>query len=108
GKTYQVSDGLSDVSEPMFDKSGKYLFFFASTDAGPVKDWFSQSNADMRATSGIYLAVLPNDLVSPLARESDEEQPGAADKKDDPKPEAKKDEAKGPIPEDKPGSGKDQ
>ena len=45
----------------MFDKSGKYLYFFASTDAGPVKDWFAQSNADMRATSNIYLVVLPND-----------------------------------------------
>ena len=75
GKSFQISDGLSDVSNPVFDKSGKYLFFFASTDAGPVKDWFAQSNADMRATSGIYLAVLPNDQVSPLARESDEEKP---------------------------------
>src|SRR5918996_4610813 len=75
GKSFQVSDGLSDVSNPVFDKSGKYLFFFASTDAGPVKDWFAQSNADMRSTSGIYLAVLPNDVVSPIARESDEEKP---------------------------------
>ncbi len=74
-KSFQVSDGLSDVRDPQFDKSGKYLYFFASTDAGPVKDWFAQSNADMRATSGIYLAVLQNDVVSPIARESDEEKP---------------------------------
>jgi tricorn protease len=72
-KTFQVSDGLSDVSNPVFDRSGKYLFFLGSTDAGPVKDWFAQSNADMRATSGIYVAVLRNDLPSPLAKESDEE-----------------------------------
>jgi tricorn protease len=90
GKTFQVSDGLSDVSNPVFDKSGKYLFFFASTDAGPVKDWFAQSNADMRATSGIYLAVLRNDLPSPLARESDEEKPasGAPEGTEKPKGEA--------------------
>ena len=75
GKSFQVSDGLSDVSDPAFDKSGKYLYFFASTDAGPVKDWFAQSNADMRATSNIYVAVLPNDVPSPIARESDEEKP---------------------------------
>ena len=50
-KSFQVTDGLSDVSDPVFDKSGKYLYFLASTDAGPVKDWFAQSNADMRATS---------------------------------------------------------
>ena len=82
-KVFQVSDGMSDVSNPQFDKSGKYLYFFASTDAGPVKDWFAQSNADMRVTSGIYLAVLPNDVVSPIAKESDEEKPvdpKAADK----------------------------
>ena len=72
-KSFQVSDGLSDVSNPQFDKSGKYLYFFASTDAGPVKDWFAQSNADMRQSSGIYLAVLPNDVVSPIAKETDEE-----------------------------------
>jgi tricorn protease len=36
----------------------------------------------MRATAGIYLAVLPNDLVSPLAKESDEEKPGDAGKPD--------------------------
>ena len=51
-KSFQVSDGLSDVSNPVFDKSGKYLFFLASTDAGPVKDWFAQSNADMRVDVG--------------------------------------------------------
>jgi tricorn protease len=78
GKSFQVSDGLSDVSRPAFDRSGKYLYFFASTDAGPVKDWFAQSNADMRATTGIYLAVLPNDIPSPLAKESDEEKPSEA------------------------------
>ncbi|MBA2259228.1 MAG: PD40 domain-containing protein, partial [Acidobacteria bacterium] len=75
GKSFQVSDGLSDVSDPAFDRNGKYLYFFASTDAGPVKDWFAQSNADMRATSNIYVAVLPNDVPSPIARESDEEKP---------------------------------
>lgn len=103
GKSFQVSDGMSDVTNPQFDKSGKYLFFFASTDAGPVKDWFAQSNADMESTSGIYVAVLPNDVVSPIARESDEEKPAApgekprdaAAEKQGEKPDAK------PVPEDK-------
>ncbi|CAN5472739.1 S41 family peptidase [soil metagenome] len=77
-KAFQVSDGLSDVRNPAFDKSGKYLYFLASTDAGPVNDWFAQSNADMRSTFTIYLAVLPNDIPSPLARESDEEKAAGA------------------------------
>ena len=87
-KSFQVSDGLSDVRSPAFDKSGKYLFFLGSTDAGPVKDWFAQSNADMNATSGVYLAVLRNDLPSPIAKESDEEKV-AAEKKEEAKAEEK-------------------
>ena len=79
GKSFQVSDGLSDVSNPVFDKSGKYLFFLGiDRRRAGVRDWFALSNADMRATSTIYLAVLQNDVVSPLARESDEEKPGGA------------------------------
>jgi tricorn protease len=112
GKTHQVSDGLSDVRDPQFDKGGKYLYFFASTDAGPVKDWFAQSNADMRASSNIYVAVLQNDVPSPIARESDEEKPGAdrpGDKPADPptdKPAGEKlpPEQPGDKPGDKPGA----
>jgi tricorn protease len=112
GKSFQVSDGMSDVSNPQFDRGGKYLYFFASTDAGPVKDWFAQSNADMEATSAIYVAVLPNDVVSPIARESDEEKPpvpGAPGDKPKPEPAekpeaaAKPPEQAGEKPGDKPG-----
>ena len=77
-KSFQITDGLGDVANPVFDRSGKYLFFFGSTDAGPAVDWFAQSSADMRASRNVYLAVLRNDLPSPLARESDEEKPAAA------------------------------
>ncbi len=77
-KSFQVTDGLGDVADPVFDRSGKYLYFFGSTDAGPAVDWFAQSNADMRVSRNVYLAVLRNDLPSPLARESDEEKLAAA------------------------------
>ncbi|MBE3071850.1 MAG: PDZ domain-containing protein, partial [Acidobacteria bacterium] len=80
-KSVPITDGLSDVSEPVFDQSGKYLYFFASTDAGPVKDWFAMSNADMRVTKAIYVAVLRKDLPSPLAKESDEEKGSGKDAK---------------------------
>jgi tricorn protease len=91
-KSFQVTDGLSDVSEPAFDASGKYLYFFASTDAGPAKQWFDMSNTDVRTTRAIYLAVLDQDLPSPLAKESDEEQPKPE------KPEAEKPkEPKAPV-----------
>jgi tricorn protease len=73
GKSYPVSDGLADATNPVFDASGKYLFFLVSTDAGPVVDWFAQSNADMRSRQQVYLAVLAKGVASPLAKESDEE-----------------------------------
>jgi tricorn protease len=73
GKSFEVTDGLSAVSAPVFDRGGKYLYFFGSTDEGPVRDWFAQSNEDMRGTRVIYVLVLRKDVPSPLAKESDEE-----------------------------------
>ena len=81
GKSYELTDGLSDATEPIFDKSGKYLYFFASTDAGPVINWFDQTRHDMRSTNAIYLVTLQKNTISPLARMSDEEAP-VPDKKE--------------------------
>jgi tricorn protease len=78
-KSYPLTDGLSEASEPKFDRTGKYLYFFASTDAGPVLNWFDQSNDDMHATQSIYLVTLQNTTLSPLMKENDEER---ANKKD--------------------------
>jgi tricorn protease len=72
-KSFPVSDGLSDAYDPVFDPDGNYIYFLASTDAGPVLNWFDLSSQDMRMTSSIYLATLRKDLVSPLSKESDEE-----------------------------------
>ena len=72
GKSYPVTDGLSHATEPVFDQGGKYLYFFASTDAGPVVNWFDMSNADMEMTQNIYLVTLSKETASPLAKESDE------------------------------------
>jgi len=73
GTSHPVTDGLSDASEPVFDASGKYLYFFSSTDAGPVRQWFAMSNADMETENTVYLAVLAKGVESPLKAESDEE-----------------------------------
>jgi len=78
-KSFAVTDGLAEVTEPVFDRSGKYLYFFGSTDAGPLLDWFAQSGNDMRETRNLYLAVLRKDLPSPLAKESDEEKESKSD-----------------------------
>jgi tricorn protease len=76
-RSFPVTDGLAEVSDPVFDRSGKYLYLFGSTDAGPVLDWFAQSTAENRRTRNVYLVVLRNDLPSPLAKENDDEKPAA-------------------------------
>jgi tricorn protease len=78
GESHRVTDGLSEVTEPAFDRSGKYLYVFASTNAGPVMDWFSQARMDFRRTRNIYAIVLSKELPNPLAKESDEERLAAA------------------------------
>jgi tricorn protease len=81
-RSFPITDGLAEVTEPVFDRSGKYLYFFGSTDAGPLLDWFSQASSDMRETRHVYLTVLRKDLPSPLAKESDEEREDAKETKD--------------------------
>lgn len=73
GKSTQVTDGMSDARSPAFDASGKYLYFVASTDAGPASD-FSMTTFDHPVTRSLYAIVLRKDLPSPMAPESDEEE----------------------------------
>jgi tricorn protease len=89
GKSRPVTDGFGDAVEPVFDAAGKYLYFLASTDAGPVNQWFSQAGADMRLKRSLYVAVLRKGEPSPFAKESDEEK-GEAGKKDPKAAEEKK------------------
>jgi len=102
-KSFQVTDGLSDARYPVFDPNGKYLYFASSVNAGPVQDWFALSNRDAREMSSIYLAVLPKGVVSPLAKESDEE---AAKKEDAAAATAAKNADKKPAEEKKPDADK--
>jgi tricorn protease len=96
-KSFPVTDGLSDCSEPVFDKNGKYLYFFGSTDAGPVRQWFDLSSEDMHMKNNVYLTVLDKTAPNPLLKESDEEKGTAEPDKDnakDKKKDKKKDKAK--------------
>lgn len=111
-KSFPITDGLSEATEPVFDAGGKYLYFLASSDTAMSKHGFSQSASDTRPPRwSLYVVVLRKDLPSPFARESDEEKgpdaarrprfPGAPPmdeerkeepKKDDPAKDDKKDE----------------
>jgi tricorn protease len=73
GKTTQITDGLSDARRPAFDRDGQYLYFTASTNYGPTSSGLDMTSDEHEVNSSIYLAVLPNNIPSPLAPESDEE-----------------------------------
>jgi len=98
GKSTQVTDGMSDARLPAFDHDGQYLYFTASTNYGATSSGLDMNSDLHDVTRSVYLIVLPNDVASPLAPESDEEK--AADAKtDESKPkDEKKDENKHAAP----------
>jgi tricorn protease len=91
-KSTQVTDGMSDARYGAFDKSGKYLYFTASTNLGPAFSFAEMSNFPHQSTRSVYVVVLRNDLPSPVAPESDEEK--IAEEKKDAAPADKPEEKK--------------
>ncbi len=73
GETKQVTDGLADAVWPVWDASGKYLWFLASTDFGLRSQWLDMTSYDHDENFGLYLAVLKKSDASPLLPESDED-----------------------------------
>ncbi len=93
-KATQITDGLSDTLSPAFDRTGKYLYFLASTNVALGGGWIDMTSIGRPSTSAVYVAVLRKDLPSPLAPQSDDEN---ANKDEDKKPDDKdkeKDKAK--------------
>ncbi len=78
-KSFVLTDGLTEASEPVFDASGKYLYFLSSSETGMSKHGFMQSSADsQRPRYSLNLAVLRKETPSPFLKESDEEKAEAA------------------------------
>ena len=114
---HQITDGLSDTASIAFDKNGKYLYFLASTDDGPVIA-SSMGAYKVPVTRSAYVVVLQKSLKSPLAPQSDEEKvvadtsaganaPGAPADADECKPEGEA-KAAGEAAAGKPDKGDDK
>jgi len=73
GVSHQLTDGLSDVIAPTWDRSGKYMLFLASTDFALNTGWLDMSSFERPVQRGVYLAVLSKDEASPLLPESGDE-----------------------------------
>jgi tricorn protease len=94
-KSTQLTDGLSDARFSVFDKSGKYLFFTASTDLGLGLTWLDLSGFQRPVSRSVYAIVLKKTDPNPVEPQSDDEKIADKDKKSDDKgKDADKDKAK--------------
>ena len=50
----QITDGMGDAANPVFDPSGKTLYFTASTNDGPSVAGIDLSSLDRATNSGVY------------------------------------------------------
>jgi len=61
-----VTDGSADVASPAFSKDGKYLYFAASTNSGPVQVGLNMTSQERPYRAGLYALVLAADGKSPV------------------------------------------
>lgn len=76
GETHRITDGMADAISPVWDASGKYLYFLASTDYGLNTGWLDMTSYDRPVTRALYVALLAEDTPSPFLPRSDEEEAG--------------------------------
>lgn len=72
-QTLQLTDGMADAITPLWDATGKYIYFLASTNYALNIGWLDMSSYDRPVTRALYLIVLNKEDASPLLPRSDEE-----------------------------------
>ncbi len=82
GQKIQLTDGMADAISPVWDQSGKYLYFLASTNYGLRSGWLDMSSYDAQVTRSLYLLILSKDTPSPGLVKSDEEEVKKEDEKE--------------------------
>ncbi len=89
GQSTQVTSEMGESRFPAFDRDGKYLYFFTSTNAGATSDGLDMTSDLYDVNGTIYAAVLSSTQASPVAPELDDEKATGKSKDDEPaKPEA--------------------
>jgi tricorn protease len=86
GKVYQLTSGMTDDNEPVFDPKGRYLYFTSNRDYNLTFSAF-EFNYVYTDSTRVYVAVLAADGPALFLPQSDEEKASAADK-DHPPPAA--------------------
>jgi len=87
-KATQVTDAMSDVQRPAFDRDGRYLYFTESTNYGTTTSGLDMTSDAFAVTRSVYALALAADTPSPIAPQpEDEKAPGAKKSDDDDKAE---------------------
>lgn len=92
GEKFILTDDMASSSFPAFSRDGKYLYFVSSTNAGPLQNGLDMTTQEKPVRSGIYVAVLSADGVSPTLPEAGDETPVPDKKKKKDKKDKNKDE----------------
>lgn len=74
GASHQLTDGTADASTPVWDESGKYLYFLASTSDGVHTAWTSMNGLDYPEMRALCVALLDAEEPSPFLPRSGEEE----------------------------------
>lgn len=101
-QAHQITDGMSDTTDAVFSRDGKSLFFTASTNFGLNTGWLDMSSIERPVHRSLYVAVLSKEDGSPMAPESDEEEPKKEEEK------AEEDKAEGEKDGEKEDGGEDK
>ncbi len=83
GEPVQLTDGLSNSLQPVFDAGGEYLYFLSSTDYGLSTGWLDMTSYPFTSEYAVYMAVLSSEAKHPFAPESDDEEAKADDEDDE-------------------------
>ena len=66
GQNIAVGDALADAASPAFSPDGKFLYFAASTNSGPLQVGLNMTSQERPYRASLYAAVLSRDEASPL------------------------------------------
>lgn len=78
-KTIQLTDGIADAISPVWDESGKYLYFLASTNYGLQSGWLDMSSYDIEVNRNLYAIVLSKSDAAPNLPKTDEEETASSE-----------------------------
>jgi len=74
GVTSQLTDGMVDAVTPVWDASGKYLYFLGSTNYALNTGWLDMTSYDRPVTRALYVTILRSGDPSPFLPRSDDEE----------------------------------